>query len=109
MGICLAQYDPSSQDTFFLPPSPPTKFFCRGRKMKCAKSSKTGPCKVSRLYDLISGSKRPPKISHFQKCGISNGRLPPENKSYSRETWWKPVSDDSAHFVFEANFGGWRC
>ena len=36
----------------------------------------------------------------------SNGRLPPENRSHSRETWGKPVSDDSAHFVFEADFFG---
>ena len=100
--VLLAQYDPSSQDTSFL--LPPPNFFCRRRNMKCAKSSKTGPCKVSRLYDLISGGKRPLKVSHFQKCGISNGRLPSENRSYSRETWWKPVLDDSAHFVFWSRF-----
>ena len=40
------------------------------------------------------------KFRIFQKCETLNGRLPPEIRSYSRETWGKPVSDDSAHFVF---------
>ena len=48
------------------------------------------------------------KFRIFQKCETLNGRLPPEIRSYSRETWGKPVSDDSAHFVFWRRkiFGG---
>ena len=48
------------------------------------------------------------KFRIFQKCETLNGRLPPELRSYSRETWGKPVSDDSAHFVFwrRTFFGG---
>ena len=48
------------------------------------------------------------KFRIFQKCETLNGRLPPELRSYSRETWGKPVSDDSAHFVFWRRkfFGG---
>ena len=46
--------------------------------MKCAKSSKTGPCKVSRLYDLISGGKRPLKGSHFQNAEFQTAVYPPK-------------------------------
>ena len=45
----------------------------------------------------------------FQKCKTLNGRLPPKIRSYCHETWWKPVSDDSALFVFwRGNFFGHR-
>ena len=103
--ILRAQYDLRARTH----PSPP-EIFCRGRKMKSAKSSKTGPCKVSRLYDLISGGKRPLKVLHFQKRGISNGRLPPENRSYSHEILHAPVLGDSAHFIFRRRkkLGGGR-
>ena len=40
------------------------------------------------------------KFRIFQKCKTLNRRLPTEIGSYSLETWWKRVSDDSAHFVF---------
>ena len=40
------------------------------------------------------------KFRIFQKCETLNARLPAEIRSYSRETWGKPISDDSAHFDF---------
>ena len=40
------------------------------------------------------------KFRIFQKYETLNGRVPPEIKLYSHETWVKRVSDDSAHFVF---------
>ena len=47
------------------PPPPPKNF--RRQKSKCAESSETRFPQVSRLYDLISGGKRPFKVSHFWK------------------------------------------
>ena len=40
------------------------------------------------------------KFRIFQKCETLNGCLSPDIKSYSRETWGKRVSDDSAFFIF---------
>ena len=74
--------------------------------MKCAKSSKTGPCKVSRLYDLILGGKRPLKVSHFQKCGISNGRENPEINRTGVKFGGNPFRTILHISFFEADFFG---
>ena len=76
------------------------KNFVQCRKMKCWGSSETRfpkfEAELSHPWGINGGS----KFRIFQKCETLNGRSPPEIRPYSRETWGKPISDDSAHFDF---------
>ena len=74
--------------------------------MKSANSSKTGPYKVSRLYDLISGGKRPLKVSHFQNAEFQTAVYPPKIGRTAVKLGENPFRTILHISFFEADFLG---
>ena len=98
--ICLNRHPTDWSRTGLDLGSAAARFFSGVETINLRNHPKRAHMKMSRLYDLFSEGKRPFEIPHFWKCETLSGRLPPEIKSYSRETLHGPVLDDLALFIF---------